>query len=121
MKFSTTGAVLLPFAAVVSAIELNPNDDASIKSCSQQYAKGLMSEFKYQDTGYFPKPHYWWESGAIWGGLIEYTQIFDDDSYVKTLQSALVKNYGPKNDVIMDDKRDQQVTLLGRMDEELPN
>ncbi|KAF1950883.1 hypothetical protein CC80DRAFT_218074 [Byssothecium circinans] len=115
MKFTTTGAVLLPLAAVVSAIDFNPNDDGSIKSCSQQYAHGLMSEYKYNATdlpkskiGYFPKPHYWWESGAIWGGLIEFTQIFGDTSYVKTVQQALVANYGPKNDVIMDDKRDQQ-------------
>ncbi|KAF2642509.1 mannan endo-1,6-alpha-mannosidase, partial [Massarina eburnea CBS 473.64] len=108
MKFTTTGAALLPLAAGVSAIDFSSNDDASIKSCSQTYANGLMSQFTYSSTGYFPKPHYWWESGAIWGGLIEFSQIFDDTTYVSTLQQALTLNYGPNNTFLTDDKRDQQ-------------
>ncbi|PVI00338.1 glycoside hydrolase family 76 protein, partial [Periconia macrospinosa] len=117
MKFlSTTGAVLLPLAAtVVGAIDLKPDDENSVKDCSSKYAKGLMSSYKYNDPalpkeerGYWPKPHYWWASGAIWGGVIEYSQTFGDSQYVKTVQDALTANYGPKNDFIMEDKRDQQ-------------
>jgi mannan endo-1,6-alpha-mannosidase len=113
---SFTGAVLLPLAAVVGAIQFDPSDSASIKSVSSAYAHGLMSSYKNNGTeiaeteiGVFPKPHYWWFSGAVWGGLIEFTNIFDDNTYVKNIQQALTANYGPKNDIILPWKKDQEV------------
>jgi len=70
-------------------------------------ATGLPKE----EIGIFKKPHYWWEAGAAWGGLIEYTQLTGDGSYVKTLTQALEANYGPKNDIILPWRRDQQVCI----------
>lgn len=119
MKFLSTGAALLPLVSVASALDLKPSDESSIKDCSGKYAKGLMSSYKYnapdlpkEQKGYWPKPHYWWASGAIWGGVIEYTQTFGDSQYTQTVQDALVANYGPNKDFIMEDKRDQQVRCL---------
>lgn len=115
---STSGAVLLPFASLVSAIQFKADDSGSIKSCSQQYAHGLMSYYEANATdlpkeqiGIFPEPHYWWEAGAVWGGLIEFTQFTGDQSYVKTIQQALTANYGPNNDVILPWKKAQEVSL----------
>jgi mannan endo-1,6-alpha-mannosidase len=114
--FSTVGAVLLPFAAVVRAIDFNPDDEASIKAATKQYAFDLMTYYKNnstdtakQDIGIFPKPHYWWEAGAAWGGLVEYTQFTGDASYVKTVTQALVANYGPNNDILLSWRKDQEV------------
>lgn len=92
---------------------------ASIRSASQKYAYGLMSYYKNnasgvaaEDVGIFAKPVYWWEAGAVWGGMIEYTEIFQDASYTKTVQQALTANYGPNNDVLLPWKKDQEVLFL---------
>ncbi|KAF2867030.1 glycosyl hydrolase family 76-domain-containing protein [Massariosphaeria phaeospora] len=116
MRFiSTFGAVLLPLSALVGAIELNPDDEASLKSVTRAYAHGLMSHYKNNATdlpkeeiGIFPKPHFWWAAGAAWGGMIEYTQCTGDESHVKTLTEALVANYGPNNDVVLPWRKDQE-------------
>jgi mannan endo-1,6-alpha-mannosidase len=137
MRFlSTTGAVLLSFASFVSAVDLDPESESSIKSVSSQYAYGLMSQYKNNGTtipkeeiGVFPKPHYWWFSGALWGGLVEYTAITKDQSYVKSIQQALVANYGPDKDIVLPWKRDQEgnddqafwaLTLMSALEYDFP-
>ncbi|KAJ4295229.1 hypothetical protein N0V90_007240 [Kalmusia sp. IMI 367209] len=113
-SFSSIGAVLLPLTAAVGAVELKINDEASLKAAISQYANGLMSYYKAnasglpaEEVGYIPKPHYWWESGALWGGMVEYTNIVGDESYVKTIQQGLTANYGPDLNFILDYKKDQ--------------
>jgi mannan endo-1,6-alpha-mannosidase len=72
MKFSTFGAVLLPvIASTAGAVELDPNDEASIKAAARTYAYGLMELYKNnatgtaeQDIGIWPQPHYWWEGNS---------------------------------------------------------
>ncbi|KAF2036676.1 hypothetical protein EK21DRAFT_51969 [Setomelanomma holmii] len=117
MRFFDIGAVLLPFlslASTAAGIDFNPDDEASIKAAARQYAYGLMELYKNnatgiaeQDIGIWPAPHYWWEGGAAWGGMIEYSMFTGDDSHVKTLQQALTANYGPANDFILDYRRSQ--------------
>jgi rhamnogalacturonyl hydrolase YesR len=53
--------------------------------------------------------YYWWEAGAAWGGMIEYTKSTGDDSYVKSLHKALVANYGPDKNLLLPWKKDQTV------------
>ncbi|KAL5377698.1 hypothetical protein DPSP01_009623 [Paraphaeosphaeria sporulosa] len=113
-SFSTIGAALLPLAAAVGAVELKVDDEASLKAAISQYANGLMSYYSAnasglpaEEVGYIPKPHYWWESGAMWGAMVEYTNIVGDESYVKTIQQGLTANYGPEKNFILDYKRDQ--------------
>jgi len=115
--FSTSGAVLLPFtafASIAAGIQFNPDDEASIRAVTKQYSHGLMSLYKNnatdtapQDIGIWPAPHYWWEGGAAWGGMIEYSMFSGDNSNVKTLQQALTSNYGPANNFILDYRRGQ--------------
>jgi len=113
--FATLGAVLLPFiASAVSAIELDPENEASIKAAARTYAYGLMELYKNNATGtpteeigIWPAPHYWWQGGASWGGVIEYSQFSGDDSHVKSMQQALTANYGPNNDFILEYRKSQ--------------
>ncbi|RAR05637.1 glycoside hydrolase family 76 protein [Stemphylium lycopersici] len=113
--FSSAGAVLLSaFAATAGGIEFDPQDEASILSVTRQYAYSLMSMYQgnatnlpKEDIGIWPQPHYWWEGGAAWGGMIEYSQFSGDDSHVKALQQALTANYGPDNDFILSYRRSQ--------------
>lgn len=116
MKFFTTfGAVLLPFiASTASAVELDPENEASIKAAARTYAHGLMELYKnnatgtpVQDIGTWPQPLYWWTGGAAWGGVVEYSQFSGDDSHVKTMQQALTSNYGPNNDFILEYRKSQ--------------
>jgi mannan endo-1,6-alpha-mannosidase len=69
--------------------------------------EGNATGIAKEDIGIWPKPHYWWEGGAAWGGMIEYSQFTGDDSHVKTLQQALTANYGPDNDFILSYRKDQ--------------
>ncbi|KAH6633332.1 glycosyl hydrolase family 76-domain-containing protein [Boeremia exigua] len=113
--FATVGAVLLPFiASTARGIELDPENEASIKAAARTYAYGLMELYKnnatgtpIEEIGIFPQPLYWWTAGASWGGLIEYSQFSGDDSHVKALQQALTSNYGPNNDFIMSYRKSQ--------------
>lgn len=69
--FATLGAVLLPFiASTATGIELNPDDEASIKAAARTYAYGLMELYQgnatgtaIENIGIWPQPHYWWEGG----------------------------------------------------------
>jgi mannan endo-1,6-alpha-mannosidase len=121
MRFSEiSGAVLLPFlalASIATSIQFDPESEDSIRAATRQYAYGLMSLYKNnatstapQDIGIWPAPHYWWEGGAAWGGLIENSMFTGDQSHVKTLQQALTANYGPANDFILDYRKGQTVS-----------
>lgn len=49
----------------------------SIKHAASIAAYGLVSYYKGNESGQIPgklpePPYYWWESGAMWGGLIDY-------------------------------------------------
>lgn len=74
MKFyATLGAVLLPFiTSTANGIELDPENEASIKAAARTYAYGLMDLYQgnatgtaVENIGIWPQPHYWWEGGEI--------------------------------------------------------
>lgn len=123
MKFyNIFGAALLPLLALApgaTCIELDADSEDSIRAVTRQYAYGLMELYKNnatgtseQDIGIWPAPHYWWEGGAAWGGMIEYSMFTGDQSHVNTLQQALTANYGPANDFILEHRRSQTVRKL---------
>ncbi|KAH5025172.1 hypothetical protein HBI25_075620 [Parastagonospora nodorum] len=116
MRFFTqfTGAALLVLASTARAVDLDPESEESILAASKQYAAGLMALYQggaegtaIENVGIWPQPHYWWEGGAAWGGMIEYSMFTGDDSFTKTLQQALTANYGPANNFILDYRRSQ--------------
>ena len=59
----------------------------------------------------FPRPHYWWEAGAVWGGMIDYWAYTGDDSFVGTVQQALYAQMGPKQDFMNEARRGETVHL----------
>lgn len=49
--------------------------------------------------GKFPyPPYYWWESGAAFGGMVEYWHYTGDVSYNNVTWQALVSQISPTND-----------------------
>jgi mannan endo-1,6-alpha-mannosidase len=57
----------------------------------------------------FP-PYYWWESGAAWGGMVDYWHFTGDKSYVSVTLEALVSQLGPANDFILAQEKFDTVT-----------
>lgn len=113
--------ILLVIVSVVQAIALKLDDDgewrciptnfqgltfpASIRDAAATVAYGLMKYYTGNQTGNganlglmpYP-PYFWWESGAVWGGMIEYWHYTNDTSYNNVTSQALVSQISPTND-----------------------
>ena len=63
---------------------------ASIKNASSIVAKDMLSLYKGTDPGQplglFGQPYDWWESGAVWGSLVDYWNYTGDAQYVGLVQ-----------------------------------
>ncbi|KAL1636226.1 hypothetical protein SLS56_001205 [Neofusicoccum ribis] len=100
----TAAGALTPLANAIG-IALTVDDTASIKAGAAIAANGLMKLYVNNATGIdpikvgtFDKPIYWWEAGAVWGGLVDYWSYTGDASYVSTTTEALLAQKGPAND-----------------------
>ncbi|KAK4950579.1 i-AAA protease yme1 [Elasticomyces elasticus] len=89
-----------------SALELNVNSTGSIRNAAATLAFGLTSWYHNNQSstaatavGTFPAPYYWWEAGAVWGGLVDYWAYTNDSSYNPTVTQALLAQVGPDNNV----------------------
>lgn len=56
-----------------------------------------------------PPDYYWWEAGAIWGGVIEYSALTGDTAFDDDAVRALVANSGPEKDIILPWMKSQEV------------
>jgi rhamnogalacturonyl hydrolase YesR len=82
----------------------------SIRAAAATVAYDLQTLYNGNKTGgvlgKFPyPPYYWWESGAAWGGMINYWHFTGDNSYVDVTHAALVSQIGPNNDFILPQER----------------
>ena len=72
---------------------------ASIKPAAKTIARDMMSFYSGNKTGgipgLLPQPYYWWEAGAMFGGLIDYWYLTGDTSYVDVTTEALLHQVGP--------------------------
>lgn len=81
---------------------------ASIRSAASTVAFGLLKYYANnqsgtppEEVGTFPKPYYWWESGAVWGAMVDYWAYTGDESYVESTSQAFVANFGPEKNIMM--------------------
>lgn len=89
---------------------------ASIKNASSIVASDVLSYYHGSDPGQipglFPEPPYdWWESGAVWGSLIDYWNYTGDAQYVGLVQQALLRQVGPDNDYMTPNQTKTEVRL----------
>ena len=80
---------------------LQPSD--SILNAASTVADGLMQIYNGNQVGgtlgKFPyPPYYWWESGAAWGGMIEYWHYTGNATYNNVTWQALLSQISPTND-----------------------
>lgn len=78
----------------------------SIRDAAATVAHGLQALYHGNKAGGvlgkwpFP-PYYWWESGAAWGGMVNYWHYTGDNSYLNVTYEALVSQIGPTNDFML--------------------
>ncbi|KAK8183956.1 glycosyl hydrolase family 76-domain-containing protein [Phyllosticta citribraziliensis] len=105
-------ALLLFLTPLTSAISLDTNDAASIKAAANTAAKGIISSYTFGAAGTaeylvgtWPKPIYWWEAGAVWGGMVDYRAYTGDAQYNQLIQRAFEAQAGPENSFTRDEFR----------------
>lgn len=48
-----------------------------------------------------PQPHYWWQAGALMGGMLDYSHYTGDKSYDPIIARALLEQVGPDFDYML--------------------
>lgn len=93
--------ILLP---LTHALSLDTSSPSSIRNASAALAFNLMSYYQTntsgtppENVGTLPQPLYWWQAGAMWGGLVDYWALTNDSSYNPTITQALQAQVGPDN------------------------
>ncbi|EFX05539.1 cell wall glycosyl hydrolase [Grosmannia clavigera kw1407] len=98
----------LLFAGVAAASltvpdTLDVSDTTSILDVSKTLASGVMSYYNgtaetFQDL---PTPYYWWESGAMFGAMLDYSHYTNDSTYDDMIATALMAQVGPNYDFML--------------------
>ncbi|PQE27371.1 Glycosyl hydrolase family 76 protein [Rutstroemia sp. NJR-2017a WRK4] len=94
-----------------NAIELDIDNDDSIKSAAATIAYDMMTYYKGNQSGGIPgvlpgpppNPvwgYYWWESGAMWGALIDYWHYTGDSSYNDVAAAGIQWQTGADDDMM---------------------
>lgn len=104
----------------VAPRDLDINNPASIRSVASTLAYGMQSLYTGNITAtpdtvaVYPKPIYWWEAGASWGSMLDYSHYTGDSSYDNVITQALLSQVGPDFDFMVprhfgDEGNDDQV------------
>lgn len=62
-----------------------------------------------KEPGILPAPYYWWEAGAMWGGMVEYWHYTGDTSYNDVVAQAILAQASPTDDFMMPEEAGQLV------------
>ncbi|KAI1098049.1 glycoside hydrolase family 76 protein [Jackrogersella minutella] len=94
-------------AAFILPKDINITDTASVRSVASTLAYELMAWYTGNVTNtpetiaVFPEPYYWWEAGAAWGAMLDYSHYTGDSSYDDVITQALLSQVGPAFDFMM--------------------
>ncbi|KAK7187592.1 hypothetical protein DPSP01_003725 [Paraphaeosphaeria sporulosa] len=74
------------FAHSGAALDIDVKDQDSIKSAAKTIAGGIVKLYKDDlkeelIPGLFSDPYYWWETGAVFGTLVDYSSLTGDKQY----------------------------------------
>lgn len=100
--FATITALIAAGLQLATAIQIDVNNTDSIKAASRALAFGVQSWYHNNVSGTpatavgtLPAPLYWWEAGAVWGGMVDYWAYTNDTSYNAVTTQALMAQVGP--------------------------
>ncbi|KAF7180032.1 hypothetical protein CNMCM7691_009085 [Aspergillus felis] len=73
----------LVFTSLAQAIDVNINDDQSIKNAASTAAYGAMSYYHGNESGQIPGafPTKWWEGSALFMAMLQYQYFTGDQTY----------------------------------------
>ncbi|PNY25314.1 Mannan endo-1,6-alpha-mannosidase DCW1 [Tolypocladium capitatum] len=101
---------VIPAVALASAllgraalgVDVNVDDDGSLKTAASTIAYGLMRFYTGNNTGdvpgNLPDPYYWWTAGAMFGTMIDYWFLTGDSTYNDETLQAIVHQGAPSKD-----------------------
>ncbi|EKD20933.1 glycosyl hydrolase family 76 [Drepanopeziza brunnea f. sp. 'multigermtubi' MB_m1] len=98
-------------AGVVQGIEVDLSSTQSIKDGAATLAYDMMSFYKGNQSGGIigvlpgpppnpPDGYYWWESGAMWGAMIDYWHYTGDESYNDVVSTGIQAQVGENLDLM---------------------
>ncbi|CAG8958539.1 hypothetical protein HYFRA_00009854 [Hymenoscyphus fraxineus] len=104
-------SALLLGSSLVAGIDLDITSVDSIKSAASTIAYDMMSYYKGNQSGHIlgvlpgpppdpPEGYYWWESGAMWGSLIDYWHYTNDTSYNDAVMAGIQAQVGENVDMM---------------------
>ncbi|KAI0393740.1 family 76 glycoside hydrolase [Xylariaceae sp. FL0594] len=92
---------------VLGALEVNLDDQDSIKKAAALVAEDLLTFYHGDEPGWVPGilpgpppdgDYYWWQGGAMWGALLDYRHVTGDKKYDDIISEALLFQVGPDRD-----------------------
>ncbi|KAI0541086.1 mannan endo-1,6-alpha-mannosidase DCW1-like protein [Xylaria digitata] len=86
-------------ATFIAPKDLDINDPESIRSVASTIAYGTMSYYTGNITN-TPNVH-WWQAGACWGAMLDYSHYTGDTSYDDVITQALLSQVGPEFDFMV--------------------
>ncbi|KAG9238629.1 glycoside hydrolase [Amylocarpus encephaloides] len=101
-QFVATATTLITGAQVARCIPLEIDSPDSIKAAASTLAHDMMLYYNGNKTGgipgNLPPPYYWWETGAMFGAMIDYWYYTGDATYNDVTTQAMLHQVGPNQD-----------------------
>ncbi|KAJ5618790.1 Six-hairpin glycosidase [Penicillium lagena] len=107
------------------AVELDIDDDDSIKSAAKQIATNMMTYYTGMNPGdnpgNLPTPYYWWEAGAMFNALIDYWFYTRDETWNNITMQGMMWQAGntgtfmPPNQTLTEGNDDQAFWAFAAM------
>lgn len=114
MRFLALGVAAAFFRfQYASAIDLDINDQNSIKDAAKNVTGDIMTLYHSSDKdniGIFEAPYYWWESGAVWDAFIDYWFLTGDDQYNDQVSASLFSQAGQDLDFMPTNQTKDEVS-----------
>ncbi|KAI0200898.1 family 76 glycoside hydrolase [Astrocystis sublimbata] len=92
---------------VLGALEVNLDDQESIKAAAALVAEDMLTFYHGDEPGWVPGilpgpppdgDYYWWQGGAMWGALLDYRHTMGVKKYDDLIKTAMLFQVGDDKD-----------------------
>ncbi|KAL9113751.1 MAG: hypothetical protein Q9227_002196 [Pyrenula ochraceoflavens] len=94
------GVLFFSCCSLTASLQFDATSEDSIRSAASTVASNLVKAYQgpSDGTGLLPQPHYWWEAGAMWNGMLDYFYVSGDGRFNSLATQALLAQMGPNQD-----------------------
>jgi mannan endo-1,6-alpha-mannosidase len=113
------------FGGSATALDIDFDDEQSIKDGASTAAYGLLKYYTGNNTGdvpgNLPDPYYWWIAGAVFGAMVDYWTMTGDTTYnavtiqAMTHQAGTDVDFMPQNQTRTEGNDDQGFWAVAAM------